>query len=393
VAQPGSYRAFVPAPLPPVPPVERDDEYWMLLSDADRALGELNGSIRTLPHPDLFVSMYVRKEAALSSQIEGTQASLLDVLEFEAQALDTGTPPDVDEIVNYVAAMNHGLERLATLPVSLRLIREIHARLLAGVRGSNRSPGEFRTTQNRIGAGGTGLNGAAFVPPPPAALPEALAAWEHFLHDAAPMPALERVGLAHAQFETIHPFLDGNGRTGRLLITFLLCERRILARPLLYLSHHFKVHRAEYYARLQAVRDAGDWEGWLKFFLRGVATVAREAAATAGRIMALREAHRALLGARLGRGAATAVQLLERLYDRPIVSVAVASELTGLTYPNANALVGNLTGLGLLREVTGRRRGRRFAYDPYLALFADEPPADEPDGPGAGAGPSGPEAA
>jgi Fic family protein len=372
VAQPAGYRAFIPADLPPNPAVAMDNELWTLLSEADRALGRLDGSVQALPNPDLFVAMYVRKEAVLSSQIEGTQASLIDVLAFEVQALEPGRPQDVAEVVNYVAAMNHGLALLKTLPVSLRLIREIHGRLLRGGRGSTRSPGEFRTSQNWIGAPGATLASATFVPPPPVEMDRALGAWERFLHDPAPMPALIKVGLAHAQFETIHPFLDGNGRTGRLLITFMLCERRILHAPLLYLSHYFKEHRQAYYDRLQAVRDDGDWEGWLKFFLHGVAEVSQEATLTARRIVDLREAHRTLITERLGRGAGRGLQLLEGLYHRPIVTVQTVAGLTGLAFANANALVGQLVELGLLSEITGRKRDRRFAYGPYLKLLADD---------------------
>jgi Fic family protein len=244
------------------------------LSRADRALGRLDGATETLPNPDLFVFMYVRKEAVLSSQIEGTQASLLDVLEVEAQ-LTTYNPFDVEEVINYVGAMNHGLTRLATLPVSLRLIREVHARLLAGVRGSQSNPGEFRRVQNHIGPPGCSLEQARFVPPPPNQLHECLADLERFIHAEDEIPVLIRVGLIHAQFETIHPFLDGNGRVGRLLITLLLCDREILRRPLLYISYYFKRNRTEYYDRLQRVRDYRDWEGWITFFLRGVFEVAQ----------------------------------------------------------------------------------------------------------------------
>jgi Fic family protein len=239
--------------------VRVDQELWTLLSQADRALGRLDGSTEILPNPELFVFMYVRKEAVLSSQIEGTQASLMDVLEFEQQALEPGHPQDVEEVVNYIAAMKHGLGLLRELPVTLRLIREIHAQLLVGVRGSERTPGEFRRSQNWIGPAGCTLQTAQFVPPPPAEMQDALTALERFLHDPEPMPVLLKVGLAHAQLETIHPFLDGNGRVGRLLITFLLCEREVLRRPLLYLSYYFKRHRTEYYDRLQAIRERGDW--------------------------------------------------------------------------------------------------------------------------------------
>lgn len=365
------YLAFIPKSLPPDPPIRMDDELWSLLSRADRALGRLDGSTETLPNPDLFVFMYVRKEAVLSSQIEGTQASLMDVLEFEERALEPRRPQDVEEVVNYVAAMNHGLGRLSEIEVSLRLIKEIHAQLLAGVRGSERSPGEFRQTQNWIGSPGCTLTTASFVPPPPHEMNSALHNLEKFLHDLTPMPDLIKVGLAHAQFETIHPFLDGNGRIGRLLITFLLCEKKILKRPLLYLSYFFKRHRTEYYDRLQAIRDQGDWEGWLKFFLRGVYQVAHEATETARRIANIREDHREMVTGQLGRGAGTALTLLEELFRRPIVTVNRVREATQVSYANANNLVKQLSDLGLLRETTGHKRNRRFAYDPYLALFRD----------------------
>jgi len=314
----------------------------------------------------------VRREAALSSQIEGTQASLIDLLEFEAHATEPERPVDVEEIVRYVSAMNYGLERLNELPVSLRLIREIHERLLTGVRGSERTPGQFRRSQNWIGPPGCTLAEATFVPPPVADMKDALGRWEGFLHDQRPMPTLIRVGLAHAQFETIHPFLDGNGRVGRLLITFLLVENRILARPLLYLSHFFKKHRQSYYEHLQAVRDRGDWEAWLKFFLRGVAQVALEATDTARQIVAMREEHRSLITLNLGRGAGKGLTFLEQLYFRPNVNVNTVMQMTELSFARANDLVGQLQGLGLLRETSGRRRNRVFSYEPYMALFRED---------------------
>ncbi|MFI5176840.1 MAG: Fic family protein [Terriglobia bacterium] len=372
VKQSTGYKAFVPASLPPDPPLQVDQELLSLLSEADRALGRLDGSTVTLPNPELFVFMYVRKEAVLSSQIEGTQASLMDVLEFEAKTLEPGKPKDVEEVVNYVAAMNYGLERLKDLPLSLRLIREIHEKLLAGVRGGERSPGEFRTCQNWIGSPGCRLNEAYFVPPPPHEMRAALDAFEKFLHDERPMPTLIRVGLAHSQFETIHPFIDGNGRVGRLLITFLLCEKSALTRPLLYLSWFFKKNRTEYYERLQAVRDRGDWEGWLKFFLKGVEVVSREATETARQIISMRETHRQKVVKRFGDRSGNAFTLLEQLYWRPIISVQTAMEITKLSYANANNLVARFQELGLLKELTGQRRNRRFSYDPYLTLFSDQ---------------------
>lgn len=371
VEQMEGYKAFIPNPLPPNPEITMDQEMWNLLSQADRALGRLDGATDALPNPDLFVFMYVRKEAVLSSQIEGTQASLIDVLEFESQALEPDNPQEVAEVVNYIAAIKYGLERLKDLPISLRLIREIHQELMKGVRGAERNPGEFRHSQNWIGAGGCSLAEAIYVPPPPHAMLQSLDNLEKFLHNPQPMPTLIKVGLAHAQFETIHPFLDGNGRTGRLLITFLLCEQNILQRPLLYISYYFKKYRAEYYDRLQSVRDSGNWESWLKFFLRGVYEVAQEAAATARKIVKLKEEHRQLLLDKMGRRSGNAIALLESLYFKPIFTVEHAEAITNLSYPNANTLIKDLCDIGLLQEITGQKRNRAFSYAPYLAVFQD----------------------
>lgn len=371
VEQLEGYKAFIPNPLPPTPAIQIDQELWNLLSQADRALGRLDGATDALPNPDLFVFMYVRKEAVLSSQIEGTQASLIDVLEFESQALEPDNPQEVAEVVNYIAAVNYGIKRLEDLPISLRLIREIHKELMRGVRGEERSPGEFRRSQNWIGPGGCSLTDATYVPPPPHDMHQALDNLEKFLHNLQPMPTLIKVGLAHAQFETIHPFLDGNGRTGRLLITFLLCEQNILQRPLLYISYFFKKYRSEYYEHLQSVRDSGNWESWLKFFLCGVYEVAQEAAATARKIVNLKEEHRQLLLDRMGRRSGNAIALLESLYFKPIFKVEHAEDITNLSYPNANTLIKNLIKLGLLKEITGQKRNRAFAYTPYLDVFQD----------------------
>lgn len=364
------YRAFIPSSLPPNPPIALDDyELMTLLSNADRTLGRLDGATDILPNPELFVFMYVRKEAVLSSQIEGTQASLIDVLEYEAQVMDPAATQDVVEVLNYSKAMNYGISRLQSLPVSLRLIREIHSKLMSGVRGSERMPGEFRTSQNWIGPAGCTLAQALFVPPPPSEMQAAMGDLEKFLHDTAPMPPLIKAGLAHAQFETLHPFLDGNGRVGRLLITFLLCEKQILQRPLLYLSHFFQRHRQEYYDRLQAVRDAGDWESWLKFFLRGVAEVASEATELARKIILLREKDRETVRRDLGKSASRGLQLLEALYRQPVVSVNSVKELLGISFANANLLIERLQTLEVLEEITGNRRNRAFSYEPYLRLF------------------------
>ena len=380
VLQPAGYRAFIPAPLPPRPPIRMTGAMQALLSAADRALGRLDGAIHTLPEADLFVLMYVRKEAVLSSQIEGTQSSLRDVLAAEARLLSPGGAGDTGEVINYVAAMNHGLERLPGLPLSVRLIREMHERLMRGVRGGRSVPGELRRSQNWIGPAGSTPRDAVFVPPPFEEAPRALGDLEVFLHRDDDLPPLVRIGLAHAQFETIHPFLDGNGRVGRLLIAFFLCERKILAKPVLCISHFFKRHQAEYYERLQAVRDDGDWEGWLAFFLRGVEEVANEAVATARRVLDLREAHRAAVTAHFGRAAGNGHRVLEALHRKPVVTVSDVRDVAGLSYPAANDLVARLVSTGILERFDDRRRNRAFLYRDYIRVFAGDP---EP-APGAG---------
>jgi len=369
VRQPAGYQAFIPAPLPPSPAVAFKGDLMRLLSDADRALGRLDGTATVLPSPDLFVAMYVRHEAVLSSQIEGTQSTLEDVLEYEADAPGSRRrqPRDVEEVVNYVRAMNYGLLRLGALPLSLRLFREIHKVLLEGARGQDRRPGEFRTTQNWIGPGGCTLAEAEFVPPPPGEMIAALSDMERFLHRGGGLPVLAHCAYAHAQFETIHPFLDGNGRVGRLLITLLLCERQVLQRPLLYLSVFFKAHRAEYYDRLQAVRNDGDWEGWLRFFLRGVVEVSHSATATARSILNLRENHRAEVAT-----SANATQLLDVLFDKPIISVRFAERALRCSYMTAASAISRLEKAGLLTEITGQKRNRLFRYGPYLDLFSPQ---------------------
>jgi len=368
-SQPHGYRAFFPAPLPPDPPLNLAGDLPRWLSDADRALGRLDGSVLTLPNPDLFVFMYVRKEAVLSSQIEGTQSSLQDLLAAEAQILDPDRPHDVVEVVNYVRAMHHGLERLAELPVSVRLIREVHAELLSGVPGGNLRPGELRSSQNWIGPPGSTLATATFVPPPHHVVPDALGELERFLHQDDGLPVLVKIALAHVQFESIHPFLDGNGRVGRLLTTFLLTERGVLHKPVLYLSHYLRRHRQSYYEQLQAVRDEGAWEAWLRFFLRGVVEVADEAAVTARQILLLRERHRNAITEGLGRGVANGLRTLDALFDRPIVSIADVQAWTGTTYAAANVMVARLVQMGILEEFTGFARNRRFRYGPYIELF------------------------
>jgi len=373
---PKGYRAFIPSTLPPDPPVRMNEELQVLLSKADRALGRLDGSIQTLPHPDLFVLMYVRKEAVLSSQIEGTQSSLQDVLAAEAKILQPDRPKDVDEVVNYINAMNYGLECLDDAAVSIGLIREIHRRLLQGVRGADRSPGELRKRQNWIGSHGCTVQEAAFVPPPPDEVPQMMANLEQFLHCDTELPLLIKIGLAHAQFETIHPFRDGNGRVGRLLITFLLCEHKVLLKPVLYLSYFFRRNQQQYYEQLQSVRDGGTWEEWLAFFLRGVLEVSRQATDTARQVLALRERHRRAVTENLGRVAGNGHRVLEHLYEHPIVSVGDVQELIGMSYQAANDLVIRMVNSGILNEMTGRVRNRRYIYQSYADLFHEAGPGD-----------------
>ena len=369
--QPTGFRAFIPASLPPNPPIQRDSEMDALLSAADVNLGRLDGVASILPDPDLFVAMYVRYEAVLSSQIENTQSTLEEVLQFESEP-SADRPKDVEEVVNYVSAMNYGLRRLREFPLSLRLIREIHGELMRGVRGSNRDPGEFRRTQNWIGPNGCTLSTATFVPPPVPEMNEALGKFELFLHSEEPMPALIFCALAHAQFETIHPFLDGNGRVGRLLITFLLCKQGVLNQPLLYLSHYLKRHRAEYYDRLMAVRREGHWEQWIKFFLRGISEVSLDATETARKILKLREDSRTRLSGALSNSS-LAHRLLDLLFKTPLATIKfVASEL-GCSFATAAQLIESFQRpeLALIDETTGFSRNRRFRFKPYLDLFPE----------------------
>lgn len=369
VPQPEGYAAFIPKPLPPDPPLALDAGLLSLLEEAVGELGRLDGVAKVIPDPDFFVSMYIRREAVLSSQIEGTQSTLEDLLELELEQKRSDPLSDVFDLVNYVRAMNFGLERIATLPLSLRLIREIHKELLRDGRGPKATPGEFRRSQNWIGPSGASLKQATFIPPAVPDMKQALHDFEGFLHANDGYPTLIEVGLAHAQFETIHPFVDGNGRVGRLLNIFLLVHRGVLRQPLLYLSYFFKLHRTEYYDRLMAVRLAGDWEGWIRFFLRGVHQTAREATETAERLFELRESHRSLiLENNLG---SNGLMLLSNLFQRPLVNIKLVASLLGSTFPTASRLVSAFEDLGILEEITGQKRSRMFRYEPYLALFAD----------------------
>lgn len=364
--QPAGYRAFVPEPLPPDPPLRWDGDLVRLLSEADLALGRLDGLARSLPDPDLFIAMYVRWEAVLSSQIEGTQSSLDDVLAFEIEAPGMVQPVDVAETINYVKAMNTGLQLLPDLPLSGRLIRSIHEELLTGVRGQERHPGQFRTTQNWIGPAGCTIETAAFVPPSAEDMLRAFGELESFLHDRT-LPPLVHAGLAHAQFETIHPFLDGNGRVGRLMITLLLVERGVLTRPLLYLSLFLKQNRSEYYDRLGAIRTKGDWEGWLRFFLTGVVVTAGHAVNAAAAITDLREEHLRLAATEsLGR---YGIPLLDLLARQPLITATYAVGQLDASPTTIGGLLKKATESGIVEEITGRKRDRVYRYSKFLDLF------------------------
>ena len=361
-------RAFVPHPLPPSPPIALDGPLQALLEQAVLALGRLDSVVTLLPDTSMFLYTYVRKEAVLSSQIEGTQSSLSDLLLFELEEAPGVPIDDVVEVSNYVAAMEHGLRRLREgFPLSNRLIREIHGILLSRGRGSRKDPGHFRKSQNWIG--GTRPGNAAFVPPPPAAVPETMSELEKFLHaDNKALPILVKAGLAHVQFETIHPFLDGNGRVGRLLITFLLCQTGVLREPVLYLSLFFKQRRKDYYRLLDDVRRTGDWEAWLGFFLEGVRTTAAGAVSTAQRLIALFQEDQNRVQ-KQGRVAGSALRVHQVLKERPILSLQEVRRRAGLSFPAASSGMRVLTALGVARELTGRKRNRLFGYDRYMAIL------------------------
>lgn len=363
------YKSFVPAKLPPDPPIQFDAEMQTLLSLADRKLGRLDGVTQILPNPELFVAMYVKKEAVLSSQIEGTQASFVDVLSAEYNQADDQRRDDVSEVVNYVNAMNWGLDKLGEFPLSLRLIRNIHAKLLQNTRGSHRNPGEFRTSQNWIGPAGCTLNTATFVPPTGPDMEVALGDLEKYFYEEDYTPALVKIALIHAQFETIHPFLDGNGRMGRLLITFWLCQQEILTKPLLYLSYYFKKNRTEYYDRLMDVRKKGDWESWIKFFLKGVAEVADEAASSASAILKLKEEYtKKLYEKESGNG--NYQKLLDVLFEQPFVKRTDVAELLGVSNPTAGNIIDTFCQMGILVDCDPERsRNKMYAFSKYIEIL------------------------
>lgn len=363
--------AFVPYPLPPNPPIALDGRLQQSLETALIALGRLDSISILLPEPSLFIYMYLRKEAVLSSQIEGTQSSLSDLLMFELDQARGAPIDDVTEVSNYVAALEHGLERLrGDFPLSNRLIREIHSVLLSRGRGSDMSPGEFRRSQNWIG--GSRPGNAAFVPPPPGEVADCMGALERFLHATDDgLPMLARVGLAHLQFETIHPFLDGNGRVGRLLITFLLCHAGVLREPLLYLSLYLKRHRSTYYALLNDVRRSGDWEEWLDFFFKGVRETSEETVSTSRRLMDIFEEDLVSIRDTGGRRASSVLRVHQALKKRPILTIEEVRKAEGMAFSTVSAAMELLVELNIAREITGQTRNRFFAYDRYLSVLRE----------------------
>ena len=361
-----AYWALVPKPLPPVGLAL--DNLHGLLERASQSLGRLDGLATVLPDTHLFIYIYVRKEAVLSSQIEGTQSSLSDLLLHESEQAPGVPLDDVEEVSNYVAAMNHGLQRIRNgFPLSLRLIKEMHEVLMTRARGGSRAPGEFRRTQNWVG--GTRPGNATYVPPPPDKILDCMSDLEKYLHDKEDkLPMLIRAALVHHQFETIHPFLDGNGRLGRLLVTLMLCTDGILSEPILYLSLYLKANRQDYYSLLQRVRDTGDWESWLEFFLTGVRDTAMQAAAAVREILAIIQSDRKKI-ADIGRGAGSALQVHQYLEKKPLAVISQVMKDLNLSTPTVTAALLNLERLGIVRETTGKQRGRVFVYDAYFKIL------------------------
>jgi len=365
VEQLKGYKAFLPSPLPPDPPIIQDEDLAYLLSHANLSLGKLSGLASVIADPDLFVYLYVRKEALLSSQIEGTQCSLEDVLSPDTD--DDSPKHDIEEVSNYVKAMNQGLRRLTELPVSTRLIKEIHSVLMEGVRGSHKTPGEFRRSQNWIGHPGANLKTADFIPPPHEEVDRLMSELEEFIHSEDRMPPLIKAALIHAQFETIHPFLDGNGRLGRLLITYLLCFWRVLDRPLLYLSYYFKAHRSEYYSKLMDIRFKGDWEAWIKFFLKAVTESADMANNAALEIHHLhRQDHEKL---QKSKPTSYTMQVFSEFCHDPILNSSVLLERHKSTKPKIQRAFDHLIELRIIQEISGKQRNRRYSYQEYLKIL------------------------
>jgi len=369
VFTPEGYRSFIPKELPPEPPIKYDDELHLLLSKADRDLARLDGITSVLPNPDLFIAMYVKKEALLSSQIEGTQASLEGVLEFEADLVPKEDISEVKEVVNYIKALNYGIERLVETSMSLDLIKEIHKTLLEGTRGDGLNSGNFKILQNYIGTPGASIREAIFVPPTPAITIPAMQALERFLKEKDNIPPLIKIGMIHAQFETIHPFLDGNGRMGRLIITFYLVWKEILSKPLLYLSFYLKNNRSEYYDLLMKVRTEGAWEEWLKFFLRGISETSQEAVNTAKEIIKLKDDMTNKVYEN-SISSIHAIRLINLLFDRPLISSKDIADRLNISSVTANNLVGRFEEIGILNEITGKKRYKMYLFKEYVDIIS-----------------------
>jgi Fic family protein len=369
ITQPTGYKAFIPNPLPPNPPIQIEGEFQHLLTNANISIGKMDTMGYLAPNLDHIIAMYVRKEALLSSQIEGTQASLEDIFEYENQS-PVKNINDVKEVVNYIKALNHGMKRLTEFPMSIRLIKEIHEILLEGARGKEKTPGEFRKSQNWIGSPGSILTTASFVPPPPKEAMDAMGELELFLHKGSDLPLLINCALMHYQFETIHPFLDGNGRLGRLLITFYLYWKGALQHPLLYLSYYLKIHRQEYYDRLNLVRERGDYEQWIVFFLKGIIWTSESALQTIKNLLQLQEDHKKRLIAKK-LSTPYAIALLDYLFERPHLTINDVADHLKISYQGAKALVDQFITTEILKEITGKRRDKRYSYWEYLAFLSE----------------------
>jgi len=366
--QPGGYKAFIPVALPPIKPIKYSEKLRNILSEADRALSRLDGVVTVLPNSDLFIAMYVKKEALLSSQIEGTQASLEGVLRFEANLEPEEDINEVKEVINYIKALNYGIARLSELPISNRLIKEIHKILIQGNRGTSKIPGEFRKIQNWIGLPGAALSDAIFVPPPPEKVPELISELEKFIHQKDEIPPLVKIALIHAQFETIHPFLDGNGRVGRLLITFYLYCKKILSHPLLYLSVYLKKNRSRYYDLLMEIREQDRWEEWLKFFLEGIKEVSEEAIILAKEIIILKE--KLLKTLFLNKiSSIYAVEFLNLLFIKPIITSTDIVKNLNTSKETANQLIKKFEKINIIREISGKKRYKKYIFLDYINII------------------------
>ncbi|KPK96097.1 cell filamentation protein Fic [bacterium SM23_31] len=369
IKQPLGYKAFIPETLPPKPAVELDEKIYALLSESDRAIAKLDGITTVLPNPDIFIAMYVKKEALLSSQIEGTQASLEGILEFDANLKPKEDIREIKEVINYINALDYGKKRLEKLPMSLRLIKEIHKILIKGTRGEHKKPGEFRTSQNWVGPPGASINEADYIPPPPNMVISAMGELEKFLHSKDIIPPLVKIALIHAQFETIHPFLDGNGRIGRLLITFYLMWKGILSKPLLYLSYYFKKNKALYYDMLMKVRNDGAWEKWITFFLQGICETSKEAVVTARDIIVLREEYKEKIF-KHSISSIYAIRLLDLVFDMPLVNIKIVAQRLSVSNVTAIKLVNKFETLGILQETTGGKWNKEYINKEYLEIIA-----------------------